>query len=196
MNEQLIEAYFENKFSHADSSIFRDLSLNLKKILLESPLEPIERMLNLAAIATTLRDLALQSLAFDHLKKMSLTAEQIREAFEAAGIMGLLNTYYKFKGYLSTESVENYSRAGLRMQSLSKPHNGKERFEMMALAVSVVNGCPTCIMSHEKVLVQSGVSIDKIHDIARLAAICKGLNGLEQAQQFLMKSLSVESPSN
>lgn len=182
INSNLIDQYLEKTFPNAQTSIFRDLSLNFKKILEEGALDPQERMLNLAAIATTLHDKGLQNLAMVHLSEMGLSEEQKTEAFEVAGIMGMLNTYYKFKGYLDPQTLENYSRAGLRMQSLAKPQNGKERFEMMALAVSCVNSCPTCISSHEKTLVQSSVSYDKIHDIARLAAICKGINSLMHAK--------------
>lgn len=181
INSNAIDQYLESKFPNTQTSIFRDLSLNFKKVLEDSALDPQERMLNLAAIATSLHDKDLQKLAITHLNEMGLTPEQTAEAFEVAGIMGMLNTYYKFKGYLDPQTLENYSRAGLRMQSLTKPQNGKERFEMMALAVSAINGCPTCISSHEKVLVQHGVSFDKIHDVARMAAICKGLNSLQHA---------------
>mgnify|MGYP000051721960 CR=1 FL=1 len=93
-------------------------------------------------------------------------------------MMGLLNTYYKFKGFLSEETKGDYSRAGLRMNALSKPLLGKERFEMLAFAVSVYNGCPTCFVSHEKVLREAGWSADKIHDLARMASTVKGLSSL------------------
>lgn len=182
INSTLVDQYLDKNFPNSQTSIFRDLSLNFKKALEEGALDPQERMLNLAAVATALHDQDLQKLAASHLTEMGLTPEQTTEAFEVAGIMGMLNTYYKFKGYLDPQTLENYSRAGLRMQSLMKPQNGKERFEMMALAVSAINGCPTCISSHEKALVQVGVSYDKIHDIARLAAICKGLNSLTHAK--------------
>jgi alkyl hydroperoxide reductase subunit D len=182
INTNLIDQFLEKKFPNAQSSIFRDLSLNFKKLLEDSALEPQERMLNLAAIATSLHDEDMQKLAMVHLTEMGLTPEQTAEAFEVAGIMGMLNTYYKFKGYLDPQSLENYARAGLRMQSLSKPQNGKEKFEMMALAVSAINGCPTCISSHEKALIHAGTSFEKIHDIARLASVCKGLNSLQNAR--------------
>jgi len=157
----------------------------LKKILEESLLEPVERMMNFAAIATALHDHEMQNLAKEHLTKMNLTPEQITECFEVAGIMGMLNTYYKFKGFLAPENIEaNYARAGLRMQSLGKPHNGKVNFEMMALAVSVVNGCPACVANHEKAVIHAGVTADKIHDIAKLASVCKGLTSLKAAANF------------
>lgn len=182
INANMIDQYLDKTFPNAQSSIFRDLSLNFKKLLEDGALDPQERMLNLAAIATSLHDQEMQKLAMSHLTEMGLTPEQTAEAFEVAGIMGMLNTYYKFKGYLDPQSLENYARAGLRMQSLGKPQNGKDKFEMMALAVSAINGCPTCISSHEKVLVQAGVSFEKIHDIARLAAVCKGLSSLQHAR--------------
>jgi alkyl hydroperoxide reductase subunit D len=49
---------------------------------------------------------------------------------------------------------------------------------MMAFTVSVLNGCQTCVVSHEKALTTLGVSRDKIHDLARLASVVKGLSGL------------------
>lgn len=182
INSGIIDQYLEKEFAQTTSSVMRDLSLNFKKILEDSPLEPNERMMNLAAIATSLHDHEMQSLAKSHLVEMGMTPEQVSECFEVAGIMGMLNTYYKFKGFLAPENIEaNYARAGLRMQSLGKPQNGKVNFEMMALAVSVVNGCPACVSNHEKALVHSGMSYDKIHDVAKLASVCKGLNSLKAA---------------
>lgn len=100
--------------------------------------------------------------------------------------MGMNNTYYKFRSFLTPELVsEHYSRAGLRMQSMMKPATGKQNFEMMSLAVSAVNGCPVCVASHEHALRNLGLSADKIHDLARLASVCKGLNSLKAAQEFL-----------
>lgn len=174
-----LDKYFETDFPGADSSIYRDLMMNLKKILEESPLTEVDRFLGLSAVATSLDFKTLSALADEELKARDLSAEQIKEAKESAAIMGMLNTYYKFKGYLATDSAPDYPRAGLRMQSLAKPQNGKERFEMMSFAVSVVNGCPTCVSSHEKALRALGVEADKIHDLARLAAVVKGLSALK-----------------
>ncbi len=174
-----MDAYFETSFPGASTSVFRDLMMNLKKIMEESPLGEAERFLGLMAVATSLENKNLMVMAEDGLKTLDFTSEQIQEAKESAAIMGMLNTYYKFKSFLDAENVEaNYARAGLRMQSLGKPQNGKERFEMMAFAVSVVNGCHTCVSSHEKALRTLNVEADKIHDLARLAAVVKGLTAL------------------
>ena len=176
-----MDAFFESEFPGHSTSVFRDLMMNLKKIMEESPLDETDRFLGLLAVATSLENKPLMALAETELKARDLTSEQIQEARESAAIMGMLNTYYKFKGFLSPESVDSYQRAGLRMQSLAKPQNGKERFEMMSLAVSVVNGCPTCVSSHEKALRALGVDADKIHDLARMASVIKGLTVLKHA---------------
>lgn len=174
-----VNTYFDTEYAGHSTTIFRDLLMNFKKIMEESPLDENDRLMNLLAISSSLHNKSLEKLATDGLKERGLTDEQIREAKESAAIMGMLNTYYKFKGYVDPENVEAYSRAGLRMQSFMKPQNGKEKFEMMAFAVSVVNGCPTCVSSHEKALRQLNVDTEKIHELARLASVVKGLTVLK-----------------
>lgn len=178
-----IDTFLEKNYRIHDSSIFRDLSLNFKKLLEDGSLEPMERYMNLLAIATALHSHELMFLAREVLAEMGTAPEHIQEAAEVAGIMGMNNVYYKFRTFLGSELVQSdYSRAGLRMQSLMKPLTGKANFELMALAVSIVNGCPTCVASHEKAVRELGVTADKVHDVARLAAVCKGLETLKFAQ--------------
>ncbi len=175
-----LDSFLEKSFGAKETAVYRDLSLNFKKLLEDSSLELPERLMNSAAIARSLHWKELEAFAAAELKELGLEDAQVEECFEAAAIMGMLNTYYKFRGFLSPEVISDtaYQRAGLRMNSLSKPLNGKQNFEMMALSVSVVNGCPTCVSSHEKALTTLGVSRDKIHDLARLASVLKGLSTL------------------
>lgn len=176
-----IDSFLEGKFPGKETAVYRDLSLNLKKVLDDSsPLEAKEKLINLAAIARSLHWKELEQFATSNMKELGLSDAEIEESFEAAAIMGMLNTYYKFKGFLSAEVLADpaFQRAGLRMNSLSKPVNGKAQFEMMAFSVSVVNGCPTCVSSHEKALGEVGVGRDKIHELARMASILKGLSCL------------------
>src|SRR5262249_16681690 len=99
-------------------------------------------------------------------------------AAQSAALMAMLNTYYRFRHFVG--SPEEYRAAGLRMTALARPVLGRERFEMLAFAVSVVNGCESCVRSHEKVLRDSGVSAEKVHDLARLAAVLKAAQTLLQ----------------
>lgn len=174
-----VNNYFDKEYAGHSTTIFRDLLMNFKKIMEESPLEEADRLMNLLAIASSLHNKSLENLASEGLKERGLTTEQIQEARESAAIMGMLNTYYKFKGFVAPENQEAYPRAGLRMQSFMKPQNGKEKFEMMAFSVSVVNGCPSCVSSHEKALRQLNVDPEKIHELARLASVVKGLTVLK-----------------
>ena len=47
-----------------------------------------------------------------------------------------------------------------------------------AFVVSVLNGCETCTRSHEKALKDGGATPEKIHELARLAAVASGLKAL------------------
>lgn len=158
------------------STIARDLKLNLKRVLIESSLSPTEGLLGLLAAATTLEHKTLIETAKENLLKHDFTAEHIQEAGESAALLGMLNTYYRFRHFINND--DEYRAAGLRMTALAKPSLGKERFEMLAFTVSVLNGCETCVKSHEKSLRDAAVSVEKIHDLARLASIVKGLKAL------------------
>lgn len=174
-----LDQFLTSNWGEPSTSVQRDLFLNFKKVMEESPLDEKDRLMNLAAIGRSLHHSGMENFAVEELGQQGVPHEEIREAIESAAIMGMLNTYYKFKGFLSPESQPNYTRAGLRMQSLAKSAVGKEKFEMMSFTVSVINGCPTCVSSHEKALTQLGVDADRIHDLARLAAIAKGLSCLK-----------------
>ena len=180
-----VDAFLEQTYTGLTSSIFRDLSLNFKKLLEEGPLEPTERFQNLLAASVALENQDLMKWSAGILKEMGLSDEALRETAEVAGIMGMNNVYYKFRSYLPPEVKEEYNRAGLRMQSLAKHISSKRVFESMAMTVSIVNGCPMCIVSHENALKTAGATADQIHELARLAATATGLSALKKAQTVL-----------
>lgn len=173
----------ETLFAGRESAVARDLKLNLKKLLGEGALTPDEAHLTLLALGRSLADARLVGIARQGLEGKDLSPEQLQEAEESAAIMGMLNVYYRFKHFLTDaqgeEAVQaNYRMTGLRMNALAKPALGKERFEMLAFAVSVLNGCSQCVTSHEQALLKLGFGYEKIHDLARLAAVAKGVNAL------------------
>jgi alkyl hydroperoxide reductase subunit D len=160
----------------------RDLKLNLAKAFDGSSLEESEAALATVALAASAGDRRLQSLAEERLRELDFTQEQLQEARTAAALVGMLNMYYRFKHLLShtdPTAMERYKNAGLRMTALAKPALGKARYEMLAFAVSVLNGCEMCLVAHEKTLKAEGVSEEKIHDLARLAATVWGLSRLQ-----------------
>src|SRR5262249_27717496 len=143
------------------STIAKDLRLNLKRILHESSLTAEEGHLALMALATAVEYGALKEFAVTMFEKLGFAEEQIREAAESSAIMAMLNTYYRFRYMVNKD--QDYATAGLRMTSLARPALGKEKFEMLAFALSVLNGCQSCVRSHEEVLRNAGLTTDKIH---------------------------------
>lgn len=183
MNQTIDFEPIDSLLGSKPSAIARDLKLNLKRLLGEDgKLAPQESLPALLAVAASVGHVSLQRHAREEMARRDFTSEQIEEAAESAAIMAMLNTYYRFRHMIAqggTETDEAYRTAGLRMTGLARPVLGKERFEMLAFAVSVLNGCESCIRSHESVLREAGVSVDKIHDLARLAAVVRGLKALE-----------------
>jgi alkyl hydroperoxide reductase subunit D len=161
--------------SHA-GVIARDLRLNFTRLLQDGALSGEEALLATLAVATSLDYGDMAAFAREQLSQAGLPEEQIQEAAQSAAIMGMLNTYYRFRHFVGTP--EEYRTAGLRMTALARPALGKERFEMLAFAVSVINGCESCVRSHEKSLRDAGTPPEKIHDLAKLAAVLKGLHTL------------------
>ncbi|HEX9812950.1 MAG TPA: carboxymuconolactone decarboxylase family protein [Burkholderiales bacterium] len=176
MNAVLERNDLDTALPSTSTAIARDLKLNLKRLLEDGALGEDNATLALLALATSTGDGALAAYARVRLVELDVGAEQIQEAAESAAIMGMLNVYYRFRHMLAKD--DEYRAAGLRMTALARPALGKERFEMLAFAVSVLNGCESCIRSHEKVLRDAGVSADQVHDLARLAAVVKGLHAL------------------
>jgi alkyl hydroperoxide reductase subunit D len=61
------------------------------------------------------------------------------------------------------------------MNRMVKPAGPKIDFELACLAVSAINGCGTCMQSHERVVVGSGIGEEQVHDAVRIAATIQGV---------------------
>ena len=100
----------------------------------------------LATAAATKVDSVIVEIAAEAKEHLSETA--FDAALGAATIMGMNNIFYRTRGFL--DGAYDDQRANLRMQIIGK--NGgidKLDFEMLALAVSAVNGCSHCVAAHE-----------------------------------------------
>ena len=60
--------------------------------------------------------------------------------------------------------------ARLRMNRLANPATNKVDFELFSLAVSAINGCEVCVQSHERAVLEGGLTEDHVHDAVRIAA--------------------------
>jgi len=153
-----------------------DLKLNFKKFFEAPSINGKLAALTTIACAETTHCLPLIKFAEAQAKKADASDDEIHEAREIAAVMGIANNYYRFRHFAKKEAYQK--PAGFRMSLMAKPQVGKHAMECMALAVSIINGCETCVEGHEKSVLEHGGNEDQIHDIARLASTINGLTVL------------------
>jgi alkyl hydroperoxide reductase subunit D len=171
----------------------RDLKLNLGSVLSTSGApglseKQIWAVALAAAIASRNADLTRD---FEVLAAAHLDAAYINGARAAAAIMGMNNVYYRFL-HLVEDPEYAQLPARLRMNVIGNPGIDKLDFELLSLAVSAINGCGTCVASHERQLrkheftretVQSAVRIAAtVHAVARVLESAKLEAGAGSAQ--------------
>jgi alkyl hydroperoxide reductase subunit D len=149
----------------------RDLQLNLGSVLTAAGAPGLnERQIWAVALAAAAasrnpgftRDL--QALAARH-----LDAAHVSAAHAAAAIMAMNNVYYRFL-HLVEDAEYAKLPARLRMNILGGHGIAKADFELLALAVSAINGCGTCVASHERQLRQHGLEREAVQSVVRIAA--------------------------
>jgi alkyl hydroperoxide reductase subunit D len=155
----------------------RDLKLNLSGLTNSSALT--EQQLWGAFVAVAAASAPSPAVApLDSEGKRHLSPEAYSAARGAAAIMAMNNVYYRAKHLLSDMGVTSYEAVPprLRMQVIGA-HGGiaKADFELWCLAVSAVNGCASCLVSHEQELRKAGMSTEQIHEGLRVAAVVKAV---------------------
>jgi lipoyl-dependent peroxiredoxin subunit D len=157
----------------------RDLRLNLGSVLSSTGAPGLtERQIWAVAVAAAIAarhvPLArgLETLALAHLSPADLNA-----ARAAAAVMGMNNIYYRFL-HLVEDAEYQQMPARLRMNVLANPGIEKADFELLSLAVSAINGCGTCVASHERQLRQHGLSREAVQSAVRIAATVHAVAGV------------------
>jgi alkyl hydroperoxide reductase subunit D len=157
----------------------RDLRLNLGSVLSPTGAPGLtERQIWAVAVAAAIasrhvslaRDL--EALAVAHLSPADLNA-----ARAAAAVMGMNNIDYRFL-HLVEDAEYQQMPARLRMNVLANPGIDKADFELLSLAVSAINGCGTCVASHERQLRQHGLSREAVQSAVRIAATVHAVAGV------------------
>jgi len=98
----------------------------------------------------------------------------VEDAKAAAALMGMNNVYYRFKHMVGRDEYAQ-KPARLRMQRLAQVATNKTDFELFCLAVSAINGCESCVRSHERVVIEGGLNEDHVNDAVRIAATMHGV---------------------
>ena len=157
----------------------RDLKLNLGTVLTPAGAPGLSEkqiwgVALAAAIAARNVEFArdIETLAGAH-----LDAAYVSGARAAAAIMGMNNIYYRF---LHLVEDPEYARmpARLRMNIIGNPGIDKIDFELLSLAVSAINGCGTCVASHERQVRQHGVTREAVQSAVRIAATVHAVAGV------------------
>ena len=100
-----------------------------------------------------------------------LSETDVNAALTAAGLMGMNNVWYPYVEMAGDDELAK-QRAELRMNAYAT-HGGvdKKRFELFALAASIVGKCHFCVGSHYKLLKEAGMTVQQLRDVGRIAAV-------------------------
>lgn len=155
----------------------RDTRLNLSSVITTSKLPEQQLWGTVAATALASRNArVIRELAEE--AEGHLSAEALEAAKAAASVMAMNNVYYRTlhllaEGDYGQEGDAEYSNlpARLRMQVIGNPGVDKVDFELWCFAVSAVNGCGRCLVSHEKVLRGAGMGREQVQEAIRIAAV-------------------------
>lgn len=158
----------------------KDLKLNLGSITRSAMLSEEQLWGTLVASAAATRNTQvlaeIGAEAADH-----LSAAAYHAALAAACIMGMNNVFYRGRGFLedanegAQEGAYADLRPGLRMNIIANPGVDKANFELWCFAVSSINGCSHCMVSHERTLREAGISRESVLEALKAAAIVSGV---------------------
>jgi alkyl hydroperoxide reductase subunit D len=151
----------------------RDLKLNFSSLKQQPDLNEQQTWGTIVATAIASRNEELTQAVLAE-AAMHLSSAALEAAKGAAAVMGMNNVYYRF---LHLASNPNYRTmpARLRMNIIRSHGIDPVDFELWCAAVSAVNGCGTCVDSHEKVLREKGLSEAAVLAAIRLAGVIHGL---------------------
>lgn len=149
----------------------RDLKLNLGSVLATTGAPGLtDKQIWAVALASAI---ASRNVAFtrdiETLAGAHLDATYLNGARAAAAIMGMNNIYYRFL-HLVEDPEYAQMPARLRMNVIGNPGIDKQDFELLALAVSAINGCGTCVASHERTLRKHGLGREAVQSAVRIAS--------------------------
>jgi len=164
-----LDAIMENLPSYA-----KDLKLNFSSVVRQQT-DLTEQQLwgTVVACAMASRNEDLTAAALEE-EANHLTPQAFEASKGASAIMGMNNIYYRF---LHLSSNEKYAtmRAGLRMNVIRTHGVDPLDFELWCTAVSAINGCGSCVDSHEKVLREKGFGEEQILAAVRVASVLHGI---------------------
>ena len=147
----------------------KDIKLNLDAVMNRSGLDEVDAHACAFAAALAANN---GDLAFEISMNGPLMGTDEREAAKtAASLMGMNNIYYPFVEMTEDADLKGLP-PGLRMNAYAN-HGGvsKKKFEMYALAASIVGKCHFCVKNHYDVLKKEGMTVTELQAVGKIAAV-------------------------
>lgn len=146
----------------------KDVRINLDNTLQRSTLPANEA----AGVALAAAYAARSPRLVEALRRSEALPEvEAKAALTAAALMAMNNVWYPYVDMTGDDELRARP-AQLRMQAYAT-HGGVDQrlFELYALAASIVGKCTHCVQSHYALLKQSGMTVDQLRDVGRIAAV-------------------------
>lgn len=147
----------------------KDLKLNLGTVLRQPELSVNQLWGTAVACAMASRNALLREAIFEEAGKV-LEPAVMEAAKAASAIMGMNNIYYRFQHLVEHPKYATIP-ARLRMNVLRMHGTSAVDFELFCEAVSAINGCGTCVASHDRVVREKGLSEETILAAIRIASV-------------------------
>ena len=151
----------------------KDIKLNLDAVMNRSGLDEVDAHACAFAAAVAAGN---GDLAFEISMNGPLMGTDEREAAKtAASLMGMNNIYYPFVEMTEDADLKGLP-PGLRMNAYAN-HGGvsKKKFEMYALAASIVGKCHFCVKNHYDVLKKEGMTVLELQAVGKIAAVINAI---------------------
>jgi alkyl hydroperoxide reductase subunit D len=151
----------------------KDIKLNLDSVMNRSGLDEVDAHACAFAAAVAAGN---GDLAFEISMNGPLMGTDEREAAKtAASLMGMNNIYYPFVEMTEDADLKGLP-PGLRMNAYAN-YGGvsKKKFEMYALAASIVGKCQFCVKNHYDVLKKEGMTVLELQAVGKIAAVINAI---------------------
>ena len=157
------------KLAEGFPDVAKDVRINLQNVLQPGTLNADQVWGTAIACAEASRNAALKHAIEADARAAGTSDNVIQDAKAAAVMMGMNNVFYRFRHVLDKEEYVK-KPARLRMQRLAQVTGNKADFELFCLAVSAINNCETCMVSHEAAVLKQALTEDHVFDSVRIAA--------------------------
>jgi alkyl hydroperoxide reductase subunit D len=144
----------------------KDIRLNLDGVISRSTL-PAEDAVGAALAAAFASRSPMLIEAF----KKGLSDTDANAALTASALMGMNNVWYPYVEMAGDAQLKSLP-AQLRMNAYATSGGvDKKRFELFALAASIVGKCHFCVQSHYELLKKEGYTVEQLRDVGRIASV-------------------------